>query len=102
MKRIFYSLVFATLAGGMTACGGGAKNNNAAQEETAATTQMISYSKLLKAPETDSLSLPVDKDGYITIFDGKTFNGWRGYGKDRVPSKWTIEDGCIKSPPSPS
>ena len=33
MKRIFYSLVFATLAGGMTACGGGAKNNNAAQEE---------------------------------------------------------------------
>ena len=25
MKRIFYSLVFATLAGGMTACGGGAK-----------------------------------------------------------------------------
>lgn len=57
---------------------------------------MISYSKLLKAPETDSLSLPVDKDGYITIFDGKTFNGWRGYGKDRVPSKWTIEDGCIK------
>ena len=96
MKRIFYSLVFATLAGGMTACGGGAKNNNAAQEETAATTQMISYSKLLKAPETDSLSLPVDKDGYITIFDGKTFNGWRGYGKDRVPSKWTIEDGCIK------
>ena len=44
----------------------------------------------------DSLQLPVDADGYITIFDGKTFNGWRGYGKDRVPSKWTIEDGCIK------
>ena len=40
--------------------------------------------------------MPVDADGYITIFDGKTFNGWRGYGKDRVPSKWTIEDGCIK------
>ena len=36
------------------------------------------------------------KNGYITIFDGETFNGWRGYGKDRVPSKWTIEDGCIK------
>ena len=38
----------------------------------------------------------MDADGYITIFDGKTFNGWRGYGKDRVPGKWTIEDGCIK------
>ena len=38
----------------------------------------------------------MDKDGYITIFDGKTFNGWRGYGKENVPSRWTIEDGCIK------
>ena len=56
----------------------------------------LSYSKSLKAPETDSLNLPVDENGYITIFDGETFNGWRGYGKDRVPTKWTIEDGCIK------
>ena len=41
-------------------------------------------------------ALPVDENGYITIFDGKTFDGWRGYGKDKVPAKWTIEDGCIK------
>lgn len=46
----------------------------------------LSYSKSLKAPETDSLNLPVDENGYITIFDGETFNGWRGYGKDRVPT----------------
>ena len=26
----------------------------------------------LKAPETDSLNLPIDADGYITIFDGKS------------------------------
>ena len=50
----------------------------------------------MKAADTGKLRLPIDKDGYITIFDGKTFNGWRGYGKDRVPSKWIIEDGCIK------
>ena len=56
----------------------------------------LAYSKSLKAPETDSLKLPVDENGYITIFDGKTFDGWRGYGKDKVPAKWTIEDGCIK------
>ena len=30
------------------------------------------------------------------IFDGKTFNGWRGYGKENVPSRWTIDDGAIK------
>ena len=34
--------------------------------------------------------------GYITIFDGKSLDGWRGYGKDKVPSRWIIEDGCLK------
>lgn len=43
-----------------------------------------------------SLQLPVDAGGYITIFSSKIFNGWRGYGKDRVPSKRVIEDGCIR------
>ena len=47
-------------------------------------------------PNIDLSQVPQDKDGYYVLFDGKTFNGWRGYGKDRVPSKWTIEDGCIK------
>ncbi len=32
----------------------------------------------------------------ITIFDGKTFDGWKGYNRPDVPAKWTIEDGCIK------
>lgn len=35
-------------------------------------------------------------DGTIVIFDGKTFNGWRGYNRKDVPGKWTIEDGAIK------
>ena len=32
----------------------------------------------------------------VAIFDGKTFDGWRGYNTDHVPGAWTIEDGCIK------
>ncbi len=32
----------------------------------------------------------------VTIFDGKTFDGWRGYNRQDMPGKWTIEDGCIK------
>ncbi len=31
-----------------------------------------------------------------TIFDGKTFDGWRGYNRQDVPAKWQIEDGAIK------
>ena len=38
----------------------------------------------------------MDKDGYYIIFDGKTFNGWRGYNRDDVPKRWVIDDGAIK------
>lgn len=96
MKKVFYTLTCLAITGALTACGGGNKKAAETTAEEAPTTQMLSYSKSMKAAETDSLSLPIDKDGYITIFDGKTFNGWRGYGKDNVPSRWVIEDGCIK------
>ncbi len=39
--------------------------------------------------------MPVDKDGYITIFDGKTLDGWRCYGKDKAGSDWNVDDGAI-------
>lgn len=98
MKKVFYSLACCMLAGSFVACGGGKKAQSDAEatDSTATSTVKLSISKSLKAPETDSIAFPVDKDGYITIFDGKTFNGWRGYGKDKVPGKWVIEDGCIK------
>ena len=93
MKKVFYPLACCCLAAGVFASCGGQKKANAQEEPSKVA---LSYSKSLKAPETDSLNLPVDENGYITIFDGETFNGWRGYGKDRVPTKGTIEDGCIK------
>lgn len=37
-----------------------------------------------------------EDDGYVAIFDGKTFEGWRGYNRQDVPARWVIEDGCIK------
>ncbi len=43
----------------------------------------------------DLKDFPVDQDGYITLFDGKTLNGWRGYGMDEAPSSWNVEDGAI-------
>ena len=82
MKKVFYPLACCCLAAGVFASCGGQKKANAQEEPSKVA---LSYSKSLKAPETDSLNLPVDENGYITIFDGETFNGWRGYGKDRVP-----------------
>lgn len=32
---------------------------------------------------------------WITLFDGESFNGWKGYKSDSIPEKWEIEDGMI-------
>jgi 3-keto-disaccharide hydrolase len=34
--------------------------------------------------------------GWLLLFDGKSFNGWRGFHSDKVPGGWVIEDGAIK------
>ena len=95
MKKIYYPLACCLIGGMLASCGGGAKKQNVTEESTP-TTVTLYYSKSLKGAETDSLTLPIDADGYITIFDGTSLDGWRGYGKDQVPSRWTIEDGCLK------
>ena len=43
------------------------------------------------------LSLVEQRDGWSLLFDGKTFNGWRGLGYDSVPTAhWKIENGAIR------
>ena len=91
MKRFIFPLIGSlVIAGIVSSCGGGQKSNEAME------TVMLSYSKVAMAPETDSLNVNVDKDGYLVIFDGTTLDGWRGYGKDTIPGRWVIEDGCLK------
>lgn len=87
MKRIIIPCLMALLCGAVLSCGnrGGKK---AAEAEPAFT--------VLDAPQVDLAGFPVDKDGYIVIFDGTSLKGWRGYGKDKVAPRWTIEDGALK------
>jgi len=87
------------MVGYLTSCGGGQKTNDAPADNAAATTttaQGTPEYKLLDLPTVNLTDFSKDANGWITIFDGKTFKGWRGYNKTTVPSKWTIEDGCIK------
>ena len=35
-------------------------------------------------------------DGWITLFDGKTSDGWRGFKMDHFPSGWQIVDGSLQ------
>lgn len=107
MKRIIYTVAAMAMVLGVSSCG----NNNNKKAATApaeikwAGTETVetkvanegapAYIKVDK-PQVDLASVPQDKDGYYVLFDGQTLNGWRGYGKDAVPSRWTVEDGCIK------
>ena len=91
MKKVFFAAAVAALAVFAVSCGNNTKKTAEAEPASGAPAYEV-----VENPQIDLSALTVDEDGYYVIFDGKTFNGWRGYGKDHVPSKWVIEDGCIK------
>lgn len=52
-------------------------------------------------PELNTLTAEEQAVGWELLFDGKTFNGWRGINLEVIPvGHWTIEDGAIKKVPS--
>lgn len=50
---------------------------------------------VVQNPEVDLSTLKMDKDGYYVLFNGSNLDGWRGYGKDHIPSKWNVKDGAL-------
>lgn len=99
MKKIVYSLGCLMIAGAMIACGGAKKDAQNAGENADSIKKAENAAPqytVVEKPQIDLSKFAKDKDGFITIFDGKTFEGWRGYGKDAVPGKWTIDQGAIK------
>ena len=50
---------------------------------------------VIENPQVDLSTVKVDKEGYYVLFDGTSLDGWRGYCKDHVPSKWNIKDGAL-------
>ncbi|MDR2926700.1 MAG: DUF1080 domain-containing protein [Cytophagaceae bacterium] len=69
----------------LVSCGGGASKQQANQQE-----------QQTKQETVNTLSETETTDGWRLLFDGKTFNGWRGYTRQDMPSAWTIEDDAIK------
>jgi hypothetical protein len=35
------------------------------------------------------------QEGWKLLFDGKTTDGWRGFKMDKMPSDWSVIDGCL-------
>lgn len=90
MKKIFFCLALGALVA-LVSCG---SSNKQATEETEGNTAPA-YSTMDKE-QVDLSKFKVDEEGYIVLFDGTSLEGWRGYGKDEVPSRWCIDDGCLK------
>ena len=94
MKKSVLLASAALMMGFFASCGGGQKAEEPAAEAAAPATP--EYELMTGLPTVDITTFPQDSEGRYVIFDGKTFNGWRGYNKENVPGAWTIEDGCIK------
>lgn len=74
---------------GLTGCGGNADQSEDAQSSSDAQTPINTLTEEEKAA------------GWQLLFDGKSFDGWRGVGQDRIPEgHWTIEDGVLHKVPS--
>ena len=41
------------------------------------------------------------KEGWVQLFDGKSFDGWHSYLKDSITNQWKVEDGMMIYAPDP-
>ena len=104
MKKTF---IYAAAAVALVACGGpktqelvigdvtwsGEKTEEAM---TPVTPNCPAYT-VVNNPQVDLACYPQDAEGFYVIFNGnEKMQGWRGYGKDHIPARWSVEDGCIK------
>ena len=90
MKKILFCLALGALVA-LVSCGSSTKQATEETEENAAP----AYSTMDKE-QVDLSKFKVDDEGYIVLFDGSSLEGWRGDGKDEVPTRWSIDDGCLK------
>ncbi len=100
MKKTVISIALAALT--VVSCGnrGGKCTCNCACSDPSCTcsrTQSAEAAVAVPAdgPQSDLAAFTKSSDGYIAIFDGKTLKGWRGYGMDRAPQAWDVQDGAI-------
>ncbi|MDR2138974.1 MAG: DUF1080 domain-containing protein [Tannerella sp.] len=93
MKKTVLFASILLVAGCLASCGGGKKTESVPAVDTE--TKAAPEYTLLNLPTVDLAAFSKDAEGWITLFDGKTFNGWRGYNREDVPKAWEIDNGSI-------
>lgn len=98
MKKVIYVCSCAMLLLSLTAYAGESKSADSRQmaAESDTTVNKMPEYRVLDKPRVDLSEFEVDENGYIYLFDGKEMKGWRGYGKDEIPTRWIVDDGAIK------
>lgn len=85
MQRLEIGWTVFLLILGLTACGAGTE-----EEKPSAIDNRI-----------NTLSSNEMAEGWILLFNGKDFEGWRGLGRESIPEgHWTVENGSLKKIPS--
>lgn len=81
----------------LTSCGGPGKpsSDDTAKTDPAGTGRIAPEYTVVSSPTVDLSRFPTDTDGYITLFDGKSLDGWRGYARDYLPGKWRIDGNTL-------
>lgn len=98
MKKLVLLASAAVMTCYMSSCGGGKKTDATAEvavDSVTAEAAAPEYKLMNDLPIVDLASFPKDAEGKITVFDGKTLNGWRGYDRADVPAAWEVNDGAI-------
>ncbi|MDR1344389.1 MAG: DUF1080 domain-containing protein [Tannerellaceae bacterium] len=96
MKKLLSLACIAVITCYFASCGGGKKAEQTADEATTEEAATPEYTFAEGLPEANLADFPVDADGWITIFDGKSFNGWRGYDRADMPEAWIIDEGALR------
>jgi len=107
MKKTNYFLSV-VLIGALAACNGGSKELACPDESVPYVVTTIEnvipadsvngfpeYVSLEKT-QVDMNAFPKDADGAYILFCGKSMYGWRGYNKDTIPARWSIDSCTIK------
>ena len=56
---------------------------------------IVSCNTSKQATMTSTNTSSAMENGWITLFDGKTTNGWHSYGKNYLGKAWKVEDGSL-------
>lgn len=70
--------------------------------KNASTDASVPAYELLDLPKVNLKSFRKNAVGAYVIFDGTSLEGWRGYNKDHIPSKWALDNGTLKFSKKPA